>query len=606
MRAMQKMTPFQPSIHGFKFNNNFTNDFIPQLDIRTDGLCGGMSFSALDYYFAKVPVPTQPFRPANGTPLHSWLYDRQVNSIVYNLDKWAEIGINPLGARDTEFFNWGLSAKPGERIDELRQKIDAGLPVVLGLQGDGKEGNHQIIAIGYDMGRYKGDLGDFKEDFKIFVCDPNYPGQIKALIPIVAKQVYGYADSSETWRTYFVDKKYDGKRPPVIASTSYPNDGLVHELALTFMTGGDDLRGGNDNVDLTVNLADGTQQVYRNINQGARWVVNNDETAEVVLQRPVKPDQIRNLVISTTFSGGVGSDNWDMTSVTVRTLGVGGFVTVKNAGPKRFTGSDKTLTVPISSVVAAPGQASKLSFTFHTTDDDLRGGNDNVNIAIHFRNGQMQRFENANNGANWANNSTHQVDVDLNQAVLPTDITQVDLQTTFGGGSGGDNWNMGSVSIQAVGNGVNQVLATHGYKRFTGSDAFLAIPIVVAVANQANRLQLTIRTGGDDMRGGNDNLNIAVHYRGGRIQNVANVNGSARWPDNTTHVVNINLDHATAPNDIVGLDLHTTFGGGMGGDNWNMDSMVANATGPGVNQQIFSHGYKRFTGSDGLLRLTRP
>src|ERR1035441_122828 len=44
------MTNFSPAEHGFKFNNQFVNDFIPALDYRTGGLCGGMSYAALDYY----------------------------------------------------------------------------------------------------------------------------------------------------------------------------------------------------------------------------------------------------------------------------------------------------------------------------------------------------------------------------------------------------------------------------------------------------------------------------------------------------------------------------------------------------------------------------
>src|SRR5262249_12941569 len=153
------------------------------IDIHTSGLCGGMSYAALDYFFAHRAISQQPFRPANGTTLYNYLYSRQVTSITSNLDKWTEIGFNPGGARNSEFFHWGVSAKPGERIDELKSFIDRGSPCVLGMQGDGSTGNHQVIAIGYSMGRYQGLLGDHIQDFKLYVCDPNYPGQIRTLIP---------------------------------------------------------------------------------------------------------------------------------------------------------------------------------------------------------------------------------------------------------------------------------------------------------------------------------------------------------------------------------------------------------------------------------------
>jgi hypothetical protein len=106
-----------------------------------------------------------------------------------------------------------------------------------------------------------------------------------------------------------VDKNYHPQRPPTI-NANYPRDNRVYELVLQFGTGGDDLRGGNDNVDMVVNLTDGTQQTYRNINLGSRWVVNNDESAEVILQRAVRQEELRSLVISTTFGGGLGGDNW--------------------------------------------------------------------------------------------------------------------------------------------------------------------------------------------------------------------------------------------------------------------------------------------------------
>jgi hypothetical protein len=50
-------TPFIPSIHGFRFGNDFIHT-TPINSIEFYGLCNGMSKLALDYYFAGVPVPT--------------------------------------------------------------------------------------------------------------------------------------------------------------------------------------------------------------------------------------------------------------------------------------------------------------------------------------------------------------------------------------------------------------------------------------------------------------------------------------------------------------------------------------------------------------------
>lgn len=348
------MTTFSPAKDGFKFNNQFVNDFIPSLDWHTNGLCGGMSYAALDYYNTRVPIPTQRFRPANGTVLHSYLYERQVDSITNNLTMWAAIGDNPFGTSDSSLFNAGISATPGQ-IDALKQFIDQGTPAVLGLQGDGSTGNHQVIAIGYDMGLYKGDLGAHVEDFKVFVCDPNYPnypaGVVRTLIPDVNRQIYHYQESgSETWRAYFVDKNYYMHLPPAVANANYPKDGMVYELILAFVTGPDDLRGhsellGDNNVNLVVNLQDGAQQTYGDINLGSRWVPNNEETAEVILLAPILASQIKDLVISTTSSGGPSGDNWDMNSLVVTVLGGELYSQIRQVAFKRFTGNDKTLTI---------------------------------------------------------------------------------------------------------------------------------------------------------------------------------------------------------------------------------------------------------------------
>jgi hypothetical protein len=343
-------TNFNPNIHGFHFRNDFQNDVVPVADVRTGGLCGGMSYTVLDYYFAHMPIPKQDYRPANRTALQSYIYNREVDSLASNLDKWAEVGFNPGGARNGEFFNWGLQGTNGGRLQELRSFIDQGIPAVLDLQGDGGTGNHQVVAIGYNMGRYQGDLKNFESDLKIAVVDPNYPQKVKTLIPDVANQLYRYEEGgSERWRTYFVDKNYHAKTPPNLANPKYPADGTIRELILSFRTGSDDLRGGNDNIYLTLNPSDGTgAQVFSNINLSARWLPNYTESARVVLTKPITPQEIRDLTFTDTFGGGFGGDNWDMQQLTVRAIGGNLDDTLQTVGFKRFTGDDKQLVVSIN------------------------------------------------------------------------------------------------------------------------------------------------------------------------------------------------------------------------------------------------------------------
>src|SRR5262245_18855197 len=187
-----------------------------------------------------------------------------------------------------------------------------------------KSGDHQVLAIGYDMGRYKGDL-------KIFVYDPNHPNKTMTLVPDVKGEYYYYLEkTSSSWRAYYVDTRFSRKTPPQIANPNYPKDGKARELVLAFTTGNDDLRGGKDNVNLTVHLTDGTKQEYANVNLGARWLPNYTEHARVGLTKPVLPSQIKSVVLTTTFQ--VGGDVWDMQSVSVRAIGGGLSDVVKSGG----------------------------------------------------------------------------------------------------------------------------------------------------------------------------------------------------------------------------------------------------------------------------------
>ncbi len=475
---------FDPAKNGFNFVNDFKNDFISALSITTGGLCGGMSYTALDYYFAHASIPRQDFRPANGTPLQSYLYNRQVESIKSNLDKWTELGLNPGGARNSEFFNWGLQASNGGRLEELRSFLDNGTPVPLGLQGDGNTGTHQVVAIGYDMGRYKGDLGAFESDLKIFIYDPNHPNQTMTLVPDPANHIYHYQSggSGETWRTYFVDKNYHAQRPPTIPNPLYPKDGLVHELVLQFSTGSDDLRGGSK-IDLTINSFDGTQQHFPDINLGARWLDHYTESAAIVLTRPVPVSQIRSLVLTgaTGFvSGSMGGDNWDMDQVAVQLYAAGARQQppLKTAGPFRFTGDHKELEISMNAAPpAAPGQVTQLLLRFQTGSDDLRGGNDNLNIDVHFADGTTQSMLNVNRSARWPDNTANTAAIVLNRAVSPAELKSLTLTTTFSGGTNGDNWNMNSLTVTAAGNGLNKQIGSFGFKRFTGDQKQLNVTL---------------------------------------------------------------------------------------------------------------------------------
>ncbi|MBL7781961.1 MAG: hypothetical protein JNM22_12140 [Saprospiraceae bacterium] len=343
-------TAFNPQVHGFKFTNDFTVEFEFGFGIkaRYGGQCGGMAYSALDYFKSNRPIPTQGFRPFTGSILQSYIYSRQISSLKENVDKWSELILNPFGWRTNEYFNWGIQGFNGGRIQELRQAIDAGNPIPLGLFKAGSGGNvahHQVLAIGYDMGRYRGDLGEFKEDFKIFIYDPNHPNETVTLRPHVGgDSFYAYDEyPNERWQTYFVDKKYQPAQPPQIDFPVMQSTGNVSQIMLEIRTGGDDLRGNKDNVNVVINFTDGTSQIVNNINNGGRWIDNYDQAVPIRLNQPRPRNQIRDITLSTTFSGGFDGDNWNVDSIRIGVIDGNSSdqVFLRSGTPLvRFTGSN--------------------------------------------------------------------------------------------------------------------------------------------------------------------------------------------------------------------------------------------------------------------------
>jgi hypothetical protein len=356
-----KMTTFNPQIHGFKFANTFQG---VDASRRYGGLCGGMVYAMLDYYYAGVQIPQQTYAPSNRYPLQSYIYKRQAKSAQEsNWDKWAELGFNPGGARSSEFFGWGIEMlRAGDRMNELKSMIDQGKAAPLGLFhsddverfGYYKGGDHQVLAIGYDFGRYKGDKGQFLEDFKIFIVDPNYPGKILTLKANAAAKCFYYdnGEINDAWLTYFVNTKYE-KFPPLIM-TPTANSNTILYLGVT--TGKDDLRGGNDNLHVTLVFNDGTTQDFPNVNAGAVWVSDYTEVVPLNLNRIIRTrGTIRAIKLKCSFGGGFNGDNWDMKKIVLKNmdesisyLDMDGTNSINERMIiKRFTGDDRDLEIPI-------------------------------------------------------------------------------------------------------------------------------------------------------------------------------------------------------------------------------------------------------------------
>jgi hypothetical protein len=261
----------------------------------------------------------------------------------------------------------------------------------------------------------------------------------------------------------------------------------VNKLLMTIRTGNDDLRGGQNNLNVEIHFADGSVQFAQNVNKSATWPNNSVNTVNIPLNQPHPPNQIKQIRLIHLSQGGYhipagavldptvavtgikSEDNWDMQEFQASAIGQNVNVPIALSGSHRFTGSNPSLDINARPDVTCPSpdQVRMLQFLFKTGNDDLRGGNDNLSITI-FADGLTQGKANVNQGQRWADGSTHEVTFVLERPVTIQQIHQIYLETTFKGGSGGDNWNMDSVQVIAVVNGVNHPIATQGFYRFTG------------------------------------------------------------------------------------------------------------------------------------------
>ncbi len=478
--AAPVMTPFDPAVHGFHFANTFVNDFVPDQNLRTGGLCGGMSYAALDFYNARRPIPTQDYRPAKGTPLQGYLYSRQVHSIMANVDTWVDLLLNPADVDSAGQFRSGLDGRPGGQLAELRSFIDRRVPVPLKLKAaQGRSGDHQVLAIGYDLGAYQGDLGDHASDLAIIVCDPNHPRVAMRLAPDTEHSIWVKQDAAGAviagsgWRSWSVDKSYDAMVPPDIASPAYPADGLIHELNIACQTGADDLRGDSANLDLTVALTDGSSQTYPNINLGARWIPFYEETACVVLREPLAPERLREITLSTPAFG-VAGDTWGLLYAEVRARG--GNVDlphIARSGFHRFAADDLRVSLPVSLRPTSPaGQVSLLKLNLQTGADELRGGSANLDITLRLRDGSQQVFANANHGQRWAAGLRTSLALPLARPLPPADVAALVL--TVGADT---TWTLSSLEVRAEGSDLDRRLAWFGRKQFGGETHEAVLPM---------------------------------------------------------------------------------------------------------------------------------
>jgi hypothetical protein len=205
----QGRTAFHPQQDGFKFINRFDFPDFFQLKLPfirfapislgelVYGLCGGMCFAALDYFHAKLPIPSFTDVDEVSLKLFRYLWERQLSSlsanVVHKVFKWMVIDDNTVARTVNQW-----------EIPKLRGQIDLSTPAVIALirtKGFGDPiKNHQVIACGYDF-------EPTTKDMKVYIYDPNHPGEQPTLSMNLSKpsQGIGLAQSTgEPTRGFFL------------------------------------------------------------------------------------------------------------------------------------------------------------------------------------------------------------------------------------------------------------------------------------------------------------------------------------------------------------------------------------------------------------------
>ncbi len=218
------MTSFVAGRHGWHFDNDFVNHLFGGL-VTTYGLCGGMAYSSLDYYFNGMPIPTHRTGdfgdsaltcPPDGR-LRSMIFNRLIDTYTDNFGKWSCIypdldaavaaafglvldggllGVI-LGGVDGWIYGQlheafacpggGPAGMTNQELPHLiKDFLDKGLPAPIGLIYDSDISHigesHQVVAYGYAVVR--GTTRIYVYDNRIhdqgcmLTVDPQNPGKI--------------------------------------------------------------------------------------------------------------------------------------------------------------------------------------------------------------------------------------------------------------------------------------------------------------------------------------------------------------------------------------------------------------------------------------------
>lgn len=180
---MGNVPGFLPSTSGLHFTNYFPVEPAVQIPLpdgsvlglgnAANGLCGGMAFTARDYFEAGRTPPPDTGPPAEGSPLFEYLVSRLLASfnLPLGVARYLEL-MTPLLPDAGLFPVTRAKVMIQREWPVIRQELDEGHPSALGLikvkSVDPKDmgKNHQVLAYGYTL---EG------SQLALSIYDPNFP-----------------------------------------------------------------------------------------------------------------------------------------------------------------------------------------------------------------------------------------------------------------------------------------------------------------------------------------------------------------------------------------------------------------------------------------------
>jgi murein DD-endopeptidase MepM/ murein hydrolase activator NlpD len=214
-------TNFSPRENGFAFLNYFRLNIPVQIPMPFGGsvdlskvvfgLCGGMCFSALDYYHLGEPPPPDTQVESIDPKLYVYLCQRQLDSlsvpVLFKVFEWMLNEDTTLAVRMSRY-----------EMPKIYRSLEKGEPVVLALirvKGlDDPSHNHQVLATSYDF-------DPVSKDLHIDLYDPNHPGEQPSLSLNLTKPSQGLhltQSTGEPLRAFFVIPYQPSRAAPQMVS----------------------------------------------------------------------------------------------------------------------------------------------------------------------------------------------------------------------------------------------------------------------------------------------------------------------------------------------------------------------------------------------------